>query len=105
MMAVATGLHRMTMNETGSSLIALDGEIRSMAEQRLIKAMVDSGAEGCFLSNHIAQDLGLEITPSPYQYLSINGEKLPVSGRVRATYSITDSSGTTRAGVSNFDIG
>jgi hypothetical protein len=75
-------------------------------ESPLLSALLDTGAEGNFLSSTTAKAVGVEVDPAPeLRYRSLNGQLLRVEGTCRIPFAITDSNGGLRTRSSYFIVG
>jgi hypothetical protein len=75
-------------------------------ESPLLSALLDTGAEGNFLSSTTAKAVGIEVDPAPeLRYRLLNGQLLRVEGTCRVPFTIMDSNGGLRTGSGYFIIG
>jgi hypothetical protein len=75
-------------------------------ESPLLSALLDTGAEGNFLSSTTAKAVGVEVDLAPeLRYRSLNGQLLQVEGTCRVPFAITDSNGGLRTGSGHFVVG
>jgi hypothetical protein len=103
-MAAASSHRKIPLGKPGSTLIAVEGMVGAGERSQKVTALVDSGAEGNFISAKVAQDLALQIGAPTHRYRTLNGEALYVTGSAEVPILLTDSRGQTRSGMIVADV-
>ena len=90
LIAAASSKRWIGLSTLGSTLISIEGSAGTRERSQTVRALVDSGAEGKFISARVAQDLELEIGPPTHQYQTLNGHEVYVSSCAKVPILLTN---------------
>lgn len=87
-------------------LIAVEIVLRGPEGAKTAQGLIDSGADGNFISRMAAKEIGVEPTGPPNaKYAALNGQQLLVTGNARIAYQMADSRGQVRGCMDSFELG
>ena len=90
----------------GRRLLRAEVELMGQNGPIRVRALLDSGAEGNFLSNMVAKEAGLKQTIGDSgRFETLNGQRLDITGVTKATYRVGDSQGRWKGCTDQVQVG